>query len=103
MVMLNSSGIILEVTAEQAMMATAIVLGIVENREQIENWSRAMRGFTPDELLYLWNEVHADVTRKLGPNTLLARIQLFDNKRVRIECRDLTNPSEVKAIESPLN
>ena len=90
MVMDVSSQRIADLTAQHAVLATAIVLRIGDLRENLAVWSRTTRGFTPCEFLLLWNEVQSDVSRTHGAHSLVTRIQIFVDKKVKIDCQDLT-------------
>jgi len=90
MVTSHPSNPIADLTAQHAVLATAIVLELGDTREQLRLWSRTTRGFTPCEFLMLWNEVQSDVSRTHGAHSLVTRIQIFDDKKVKVDCQDLT-------------
>jgi hypothetical protein len=89
----NLSNTIAELTAQHALLATAMVLGFGDTSEHVEAWSQTMRAFSPAEFLVLWNEVQADTARKLGPHMLVTRVQLFEDRRVRTEYVNLMKES----------
>lgn len=95
------SAVIAELSGEHAVLAMSLVLGTCDVDESLSAWSKKVRDFTPMEFLLLWNEAQLRVASTLGPESLLSRVELCTNKRIRVEYVRLHDQAAL--VASPKN